>query len=135
MYNSYYGLTFNPFDKQQLKEKDHFYFQRLYRNDKPTGLSQGHPGHRCIYRQTRHGQVLRPALFCLLTQSKPLPHGVPVSVHHQCCRLLQTALLYPGCSGQGRQDYHVPCNPGNRSHTFIRKSISPCFWPSMRHST
>ena len=24
MYNSYYGLTFNPFDKQQLKEKDHF---------------------------------------------------------------------------------------------------------------
>lgn len=21
MYNSYYGLTFNPFDKQQLKEK------------------------------------------------------------------------------------------------------------------
>jgi type II secretory pathway predicted ATPase ExeA len=24
MYNSYYGLTYNPFDKQQLKEKDHF---------------------------------------------------------------------------------------------------------------
>ena len=24
MYSSYYGLTFNPFDKQQLKEKDHF---------------------------------------------------------------------------------------------------------------
>ena len=24
MYNSYYALTFNPFDKQQLKEKDHF---------------------------------------------------------------------------------------------------------------
>ena len=24
MYNTYYGLTFNPFDKQQLKEKDHF---------------------------------------------------------------------------------------------------------------
>lgn len=24
MYNSYYGLTFNPVDKQQLKEKDHF---------------------------------------------------------------------------------------------------------------
>ena len=24
MYNSYYGLTFNPFDKQQLREKDHF---------------------------------------------------------------------------------------------------------------
>ena len=24
MYNSYYGLSFNPFDKQQLKEKDHF---------------------------------------------------------------------------------------------------------------
>lgn len=24
MYNTYYGLAFNPFDKQQLKEKDHF---------------------------------------------------------------------------------------------------------------
>lgn len=24
MYSSFYGLTFNPFDKQQLKEKDHF---------------------------------------------------------------------------------------------------------------
>jgi type II secretory pathway predicted ATPase ExeA len=24
MYNSYYGLSYNPFDKQQLKEKDHF---------------------------------------------------------------------------------------------------------------
>ena len=24
MFNSYYGLSFNPFDKQQLKEKDHF---------------------------------------------------------------------------------------------------------------
>ena len=24
MYNSYYGLSFNPFDKQQMKEKDHF---------------------------------------------------------------------------------------------------------------
>ena len=24
MYNSYYGLTFNPVDKQQLKEKDQF---------------------------------------------------------------------------------------------------------------
>ncbi len=24
MYNSYYGLSFNPFDKQQLKEKGHF---------------------------------------------------------------------------------------------------------------
>lgn len=24
MYNSYYGLSFNPFNKQQLKEKDHF---------------------------------------------------------------------------------------------------------------
>lgn len=23
-YNSFYGLTFNPFDKQQLKEKDYF---------------------------------------------------------------------------------------------------------------
>ena len=24
VYNSFYGLTFNPFDKQQLKEKDCF---------------------------------------------------------------------------------------------------------------
>ena len=24
MFNSFYGLTFNPFDKQQMKEKDHF---------------------------------------------------------------------------------------------------------------
>ena len=24
VYNSFYGLTFNPFDKQQLKEKDRF---------------------------------------------------------------------------------------------------------------
>ncbi len=24
MYNSFYGLSFNPFDKQQMKEKDHF---------------------------------------------------------------------------------------------------------------
>lgn len=24
MFNSFYGLSFNPFDKQQLKEKDHF---------------------------------------------------------------------------------------------------------------
>ena len=24
MYNSFYGLSVNPFDKQQLKEKNHF---------------------------------------------------------------------------------------------------------------
>ena len=24
MFNSFYGLSFNPFDKQQLKETDHF---------------------------------------------------------------------------------------------------------------
>ena len=24
MFNDYYGLSFNPFDKQRLSEKDHF---------------------------------------------------------------------------------------------------------------
>lgn len=83
MYNSYYGLTFNPVDKQQLKEKDHFISKDFIRNDQLLELSQGYPGDRGVYCQTGHGKVVRSPVFCCWSESQSLPHGIPVPVHHQ----------------------------------------------------
>ena len=33
-------------------------------DDVPSGLPEGHQGHRAVHRTPRHGQVLRPALLC-----------------------------------------------------------------------
>ena len=85
MYNSYYGLSFNPFDKQQLKEKDHFIFKdftemtnRLnYLKDiRGTGVFTTRPG--------MGKKVLRLALFrCRLNPS--LYHMIPVPLYNQRC--------------------------------------------------
>ena len=88
MYNSFYGLSFNPFDKQQLKEKDHFIsrdFQEMtnrlnYLKDvRGIGVFTARPG---------MGKSC-PEMLCLRTESEPLSHGIPVPVHHkrwQPCR-------------------------------------------------
>ena len=68
MYSSYYGLTFNPFDKQQLKEKDHFI-------------------------------------------SRDLTEMINRLDYLKDIRGIGVFTARPGM-GKGRQDYHVPCNPG-----------------------
>lgn len=82
MYSSFYGLTFNPFDKQQLKEKDHFISRdftemtnRLnYLKDiRGIGVFTARPGMGESY-----------ALRCQF-KSEPVPYGIPVSLHHQRC--------------------------------------------------
>ena len=131
MYNSYYGLTFYPFDKQQLKEKDHFISRdftemtgRLdYLKDiRGIGVFTARPGMGKTYALRCFASSLNPNLYhieylCLSTISV-------ADFYKQLCSILgvpdrggKTA-----CSVQSRI----------RSHTFTRKSISPCFSPSMK---
>ena len=84
MYNSFYGLSFNPFDKQQLREKDHFVSNDFREMTNRLNYLKDIRGDRCVYRQTRYGKVLLPAMLCCKFESQPVPHGIPVPVHHQC---------------------------------------------------
>ena len=82
MYNSYYGLTFNPFDKQQLREKDHFISRdfaemtnRLnYLKDiRGIGVFTARPGMGKSYA------------LCSQFESQPVPYGISVPFHDQRC--------------------------------------------------
>lgn len=83
MYNSYYGLTFNPVDKQQLKEKDHFISKDFTEMTNCLNYLKDIRGDRGVYCQTGHGKVVRSPVFCCWSESQSLPHGIPVPVHHQ----------------------------------------------------
>ena len=94
MYNSFYGLSFNPFDKQQLKEKDHFVsndFREMtnrlnYLKDiRGIGVFTARPGMGKSYALRCFAAGLNPSLF----------HMEYLPVHHQRGRLLQTALFHP----------------------------------------
>lgn len=83
MYNSFYGLSVNPFDKQQLKEKDHFVSRdftemtgRLnYLKDiRGIGVFTARPGMGKSYALRCFASELNPSLFhmeymCLSTIS------------------------------------------------------------------
>ena len=83
MYNSFYGLSFNPFDKQQLKEKDHFVsndFREMtnrlnYLKDiRGIGVFTARPGMGKSYALRCFAASLNPSLFhmeylCLSTIS------------------------------------------------------------------
>ena len=83
MYNSYYGLTFNPFDKQQLKEKDHFisrdFTEMINRLDylkdiRGIGVFTARPGMGKSYALRCFASSLNPSLYhmeylCLSTIS------------------------------------------------------------------
>lgn len=83
MFNSYYGLTYNPFDKQQIKEKDHFASRdfmemtnRLeYLKDiRGIGVFTARPGMGKSYALRCFASSLNPSLYhmeymCLSTVS------------------------------------------------------------------
>lgn len=83
MYNSFYGLSFNPFDKQQLREKDHFIsrdFQEMthrlnYLKDiRGIGVFTARPGMEKSYALRCFAASLNPSLYhmaylCLSTIS------------------------------------------------------------------
>ena len=83
MYNSYYGLTFNPFDKQQLKEKDHFISRdftemtnrlNYLRDIRGIGVFTARPGMGKSYALRCFAASLNPSLYhmeylCLSTIS------------------------------------------------------------------
>ena len=83
MYSSFYGLTFNPFDKQQLKEKDHFISRDFtemtnwlnYLKDiRGIGVFTARPGMGKSYALRCFAASLNPSLFhmeylCLSTIS------------------------------------------------------------------
>lgn len=83
MYSSFYGLTFNPFDKQQLKEKDHFISRDFtemtnwlnYPKDiRGIGVFTARPGMGKSYALRCFAASLNPSLFhieylCLSTIS------------------------------------------------------------------
>ena len=83
MYNDHYALAFNPFDKQQLPEKDCFCSR--YFNEMTSRLDylKDTRGDRAVHRQPGHGEDIRPALLRGIPQSKPLPHGVYLSFYGQ----------------------------------------------------
>lgn len=56
---SYYGLSFNPFDKQQVKEKDRFLSQDLQEMLNRLDYLKDTRGIGVF--TAGHGQVLRPA--------------------------------------------------------------------------
>ena len=82
MYNDHYALAFNPFDKQQLPEKDRF---RSRDFNEMTSRLDYLPGDRAVHRQPGHGEDIRPALLLEVPQSKPLPHGIYLPFHSQRC--------------------------------------------------
>ena len=84
MYNTYYGLAFNPFDKQQLKEKDHFVSRDFTEMTNRLNYLKDIRGDRCVYRPSGNGKILLSAVLCIRTESQSLPHGIPLSVYHQC---------------------------------------------------
>lgn len=83
MFNSFYGLTFNPFDKQQLKEKDHFVSRdftqmtnRLHylKEIRGIGVFTARPGMGKSYALRCFASALNPSLYhmeylCLSTIS------------------------------------------------------------------
>jgi len=83
MFNAYYGLAFNPFDKQQMKEKDHFIskdFQEMtsrlgYLKDiRGIGVFTARPGMGKSYCLRCFASELNPSLYrmeyiCLSTIS------------------------------------------------------------------
>ena len=93
MYSSFYGLTFNPFDKQQLKEKDHFISRDFTEmtnwlnypsdssaswsfrgNDQLAELSEGYPRNWRFYCPPRNGKIVCPSLLRRQFKSKPVPY-------------------------------------------------------------
>ena len=88
MYNSQYALAYNPFDKQQLPEKDCFRskdFREMtarldhLKDARGSGLFTASPGMGKTY-----------ALRCFVKESQPepLPHGIHMPVYCQCRRIL-----------------------------------------------
>ena len=83
MFNSFYGLSFNPFDKQQLKEKDHFEsrdFREMVsrlnylRDIRGIGVFTARPGMGKSYALRCFANSLNPSLYrmeylCLSTVS------------------------------------------------------------------
>lgn len=94
MYNSFYGLSFNPFDKQQLKEKDHFIsrdFQEMtnrlnYLKDvRGIGVFTARPGMGKSYALRCFASGLNPSLYhmeylCLSTISVGSPADAILSI-------------------------------------------------------
>lgn len=87
MFNSFYGLSFNPFDKQQMKEKDHFISKdftemtnRLnYLKDiRAIGVFTARPGMEKSFCLRCFAAGLNPSLFHIRYQSFPfLASGNP----------------------------------------------------------
>lgn len=83
MFNSYYGLSYNPFDKQQIKEKDHFVskdFKEMInrlgylKNIRGIGVFTARPGMGKSYALRCFADSLNPSLYhmeylCLSTIS------------------------------------------------------------------
>lgn len=83
MFNSYYGLSYNPFDKQQVKEKDHFVsndFKEMtnrlgyLKNIRGIGVFTARPGMGKSYALRCFADSLNPSLYhmeylCLSTIS------------------------------------------------------------------
>lgn len=64
-YNSFYGLTFNPFDKQQLKEKDYFRSRDFNEmNVRLNHLSEEYPWYRWLHCTSWHGKILCAPVLC-----------------------------------------------------------------------
>ena len=134
MYSSFYGLTFNPFGKQQLKEKDHFISRDFtemtnwlnYLKDiSGIGVFTARPGMGKSYALRCFAASLNPSLFhmeylCLSTISV-------ADFYKQLCFILGVPekATKPGCSRLSR----------NRSPIFTKKNASRFFSPLMKHST
>ena len=92
MYNHFYGLTFNPFDKSSpvktaFQSKDHLEMQNrlsFLKDTRGMSLNLLVWGNLC------------PALFCRKSEPKPLSNGLYLSFNHKRYGILSTVMHAAG---------------------------------------
>lgn len=93
---AYYGLSFNPFDKQMVQEKDRFLSRDMTEMTQRLDYLKDARGDRGLYRPFRHGEILLPALFREEPEPQPVPHGIHLPLHRQCHGILPPVLRCVG---------------------------------------
>ena len=83
MFTDYYGLSFNPFDKQCIKERDAFRSQDHRQMQSRLDYLKTVRGIGRVYSAARNGQDLCAAMLHERPELQPVPDGIHQPVHDQ----------------------------------------------------